>query len=177
VPKKRETPPPLVYIDSDVYLDLIVRSTDLHPDTNEQRGKAAHRLFAAVDEGSVRLAASSLVQAEVGCNGKARLDKKRVYDLLDGWWTSPDTTWAEVDRHIAREAARLTDGWHDKHAKGHRGFSAADAVHLAVAVDLGCQYLFTHDGGFPIGHTVEGVQVMRPAVVWQESLLIQASGE
>ena len=55
--------------------------------------------------------------------------------------------------------------------------SAADTLHLAAAVRLNADYFMTHDKGFPIGHNVEGVQVIRPGVVWQESLLKQASGE
>jgi predicted nucleic acid-binding protein len=176
VPKKEE-PAPLVYIDSCVYLDLIVRSQDLHPDTGEERGKGARSLFQAVDDGRIRLAASSLVQAEVGCNGHARRDKPRILELLEGWWTSPETAWREVDRYITREAVRLTEAWHTVHEPGRRGMGSADAIHLATAVDLGCSYFLTHDGGFPLGHKVEGVQVQRPEVVWQESLLDHASGE
>lgn len=47
---------------------------------------------------------------------------------------------------------------------------AADALHLAAAVRLGCDFLMTHDGGFPHGHAVHGVQVIRPQIVWQETL-------
>ena len=29
----------------------------------------------------------------------------------------------------------------------------------------------THDGGFPIGHTVRGVKVIRPECVWERDLI------
>jgi predicted nucleic acid-binding protein len=50
---------------------------------------------------------------------------------------------------------------------------SADAIHLASAIRMDCHYFMTHDQGFPIGHTTEGVQVVRPQPVWQESLFEQ----
>lgn len=175
MPNKQQQPP-LVYADSDVYLDLIKKSTCLHPATQEKRWQVAARFFDAVDEGRVRLAASALTQSEVACNGDSRRDSQRIRDLLDVWWTDPATEWRELDRYIAREAARLAGTWHAKHEPGKR-FNSADAVHLATAVDLGCDYLFTYDGGFPHGHTVEGVEVRRPFQAWPASLLDLAVGE
>lgn len=172
----KQDPPPLVYVDSDVYLDLIQRNRAPHPDTHEERWRAALGLFQAVDERRVRLAASALVHAEVACNGDSRRDSNRIRGLLDSWWTDPETEWREVDRYIARQAARLVAEWHGASAPGKK-FRSADAVHLASAVDLGAKYLFTYDGGYPHGHTVEGVTVGRPEVVWPETLLDFAVGE
>lgn len=173
---KKQEQPPLVYADSDVYLDLIQKSIDLHPVAKEPRWKVAASFFQAVDEGRVRLAASALTQAEVACNGDSRRESQRIRVLLDAWWTDPKTEWREVDRYIAREGGRLAGIWHAKHEPGKR-FKSADAIHLAAAVDLGCDYLFTYDGGFPHGHTVEGVVIARPSQVWPESLLDLAVGE
>ncbi|MBI2242857.1 MAG: PIN domain-containing protein [Nocardioides sp.] len=149
---------------------------DPHTDTGEERWRSAKALFDAVNENDVRLASSSLVEAEVGCNGEARRDKQRVRDLLAGWFTARSTEWVEIDRYLAREAVRLTSVWQGKGIKDKR-MSAADALHLAAALRLGADYLMTHDGGFPIGHRVEGMLVIRPDVVWQESLLKHAAGE
>lgn len=176
MPKHKPEEPPLVYADSDVYLDLITKNTHLHHGTGEPRGKAAYELFRAVDEGRVTLAASSLVQAEVGANGESQRQTERIRKLLEGWWTSPATIWREVDRHIARKAIELSIEWRGS-GIGDSKMSAADATHLAVAVDLGCDFFFTHDHGFPHGQRVDGVQVMRPEVVWPQTLLDQAVGE
>ncbi|MPZ61579.1 MAG: PIN domain-containing protein [Propionibacteriales bacterium] len=167
---------PLVYVDTCVYLDLVTRNKDTHAETGEERWKSAKAIFDAVNENDVRLASSSLVEAEVCCNGEARREKQRTRDLLDGWFTARSTQWAEVDRYLARESVRLINLWQGKGEVGKR-MSPADALHLAAALRLGADYFMTHDGGFPLGHRVDGVFVMRPDVVWQESLLKHASGE
>lgn len=167
--------PPLIYVDSCVYLDLITRNKQPHLETGQERGKAAYALFRAVDEGRVRLAASSLVQAEVGVNGKSHKNSEQIRQRLATWWMDPQTIWREVDRYLAREAIRLSITWQSKGINGN--MSGADAVHLAAAIDLKCDYLFTYDHGFPHGHKVEGVQVMRPEPVWPETLLDLAVGE
>lgn len=166
---------PTVYVDSCVYIDLITKNKDTHADTGEARWKSAQALFDAVNENDIILASSSLVEAEVGCNGEARKDKQHIRDLLSGWFTARSTEWVEIDRYLAREAIRLTNTWQGK-GDGKK-MSAADALHLAAAIRLDADYFMTHDKGFPIGQNVEGVQVVRPDVVWQESLLKQASGE
>jgi predicted nucleic acid-binding protein len=76
-----------------------------------------------------------------------------------------------VDRFLARDAGQLAKAWHPKRADKKKSLGGADATHLAAAVRLDCDYLMTHDEGFPLGHTVNGVQVVRPKVVWPEHLL------
>ncbi|GAB2736406.1 PIN domain-containing protein [Nocardioides pakistanensis] len=167
---------PLVYVDSCVYLDLVTKNKDAHADTGEERWTSARAVFDAVNENDIRLASSSLVEAEVCCNGEARKDKQRIRDLLAGWFTARSTEWVEIDRYLAREAVRLTNVWQGK-GEGAKRLSAADALHLAAALRLGADYFMTHDGGFPMGQRVDGMLVTRPDVVWQESLLKHASGE
>lgn len=167
---------PLIYVDSCVYLDLITRNKEPHADTGEERWRSAKGLFDAVNEDDVRLASSSLIEAEVGCNGEARRAKQEIRDRLAGWFTARSTEWVEIDRYLAREAVRLTNTWQGKGERGKR-MSAADALHLAAALRLEADYLMTHDGGFPLGHRVDGMLVTRPLVVWQESLLKNAAGE
>jgi predicted nucleic acid-binding protein len=163
---------PLIYADTCVYLDLITRNDDVHKDSGEPRWKIARQLFEAVDRGAARLAASALIEAEVLCNGTTRGRRERsqrVADQLRTWFTSPETLWADVDRFVAREAARLSEEYGHLRAADRR-FSAADAVHLASAVRCKCSHFMTHDEGFPLGHVIEGVRVLRPGVVWQVTL-------
>jgi predicted nucleic acid-binding protein len=162
---------PLVYPDTCVYIDLITRNRDQHKDTGEQRWVIAQKLFDAVDRGAVRLAASPLIEAEVLCNGKTHERKERsehVAKRLHTWFTSPETLWVDIDRFIAREAARLSHQYGHLR-EGDRTFSAADAIHLAAAIRADCDYLMTHDTGYP-KQIIEGVRVQRPAVVWAETL-------
>ena len=162
--------PPLVYADANVYVDLITEEKTPHAVTGEERWKSAKELFDAVNQDRVRLAASALIEAEVCCNGSARANDQRVRDLLKGWFTASATVWTDVDRFLAREAAELSRNHASKREDKGRSFGGADATHMAAAIRLGCNYLVTHDGGFPIGHTIEGVEVIRPHQVWEPDL-------
>jgi hypothetical protein len=53
---------------------------------------------------------------------------------------------------------------------GKRRFAVADAMHLPAAVRAKCDYLMTHDNGYPTKQVIEGITVRRPAVVWAETL-------
>jgi predicted nucleic acid-binding protein len=163
---------PLIYADTCVYLDLITRNTDPHKDDGEERWRGAVALFDAVEQRQARLVASPLIEAEVLCNGTAqsrRHRSDRVAERLRTWFTSPETLWVDIDRFAAQEAARLSE-LYGHLREGKRRFSAADALHLAVAVRSGSNYLMTHDDGFPVGETIEGVSVIRPRIVWQPTL-------
>jgi hypothetical protein len=153
-------------------LDLITRNTDLHHDTGEERWRSARQVFTAVADSYVRLVASPLIEAEVLCNGTTQERKRRsdmVAQSLHTWFNSPETLWVDVDRIVAQESARLSEQYGHLR-KGDRRFGATDAMHLAAALRARCNFLMTHDGGFPIGHDIEGVQVILPTVVWQETL-------
>lgn len=63
---------------------------------------------------------------------------------------------------LARDAARLARRWYPSRVDKSKKLGGPDALHLAVVVGLGCNYLMTYDGGFPIGQEVEGVTVLRP---------------
>ena len=164
--------PPLIYADACVYLDLITRNEGLHADTGEPRWKIARGLFQAAEIGQVRLAASALIEAEVLCNGRTqerREQSEQVAARLRTWFTSPETLWIDIDRFVAREAARLSEEYGHLRV-GKKRFAAADAMHLAAAVRAKCDYLMTHDNGYPTKQVIEGVTVRRPAVVWAETL-------
>lgn len=53
---------------------------------------------------------------------------------------------------------------------GKRRFAAAHAMHLAAADRAKCDYLMTHDNGYPTKQVIEGITVRRLAVVWAETL-------
>lgn len=163
--------PPRIYVDTCVYLDLVTQEQTPHPDTGEPRWKSAKALFDAVNDDRVVLAASALIEAEVLCVPAVRDQAQEAMDQIRGWFTAEATLWTDVDRFLSRDAVRLAGQWHDKRADTSKRLGGADATHLAAAVRLGCDYLMTTDGGFPLGHEVEGVKVQRPEIVWPEHLL------
>ncbi|MET4166120.1 MULTISPECIES: type II toxin-antitoxin system VapC family toxin [Gordonia] len=166
----RASAPPIVYVDTNVYCDLIGRNGEKHKDTGEKRWKIAKAIFDAVNADRIVLAASALVQAEVMCLGDYRNGDQSVHDLVRGWFTARSTLWTDVDRFLADDAARLARVWHPHRFDPEKKLGGADATHLAAAVRLGCSFLLTHDEGFPLGMEVEGVNVMRPRIVWEVTL-------
>lgn len=169
MPKPVSTP--RIYVDTSVYLDLITRESKPHPETREPRWKSAKALFDAVNDGRVILCASALIEAEVKCLWAVRDGSEKILQLVDGWFTAKSTQWTDVDRFLAREAFGLARKWHPFRANRGTHIGGADATHLAAAVRLHCDYLMTQDGGFPIGQTVEGVEVGWPTEVWPRHLL------
>lgn len=165
-----QSPPPLIYIDTNVYFDLLSKNQTLHTKTQRPRWESAKSLFDAVNDNRVILAASALIEAEVNCLAVVRDGDESIHDMVRGWFRAPSTRWTDVDRFLAREAAELAQQW-GKHAAKGKTLGGADATHLAAGVRLGCDYLMTQDTGFPLGHTVNGVQVMLPDEVWPRTLL------
>lgn len=162
---------PVVYLDACVYFDLLAKNPDPHADTGRPRWESAKAVLDAVNSDRVVLAASSLLQAEVMCLAVVRDGERKNFDRVQGWFTAKSTRWTEVDRRLADDAASLASKWHASRENKKGKFGGADALHLAAAVRLGCDYFLTQDGGFPLGHTVEGVEVLRPTTVWQRDLL------
>lgn len=162
-------PPPLIYVDTSVYFDLLAKETLPHPNTQRPRWQSAKALFDAVNSDRVVLAASALIEAEVNCGGVVRNGDESIHEMVRGWFTAKSTQWTDVDRFLAREAAKLAQKWRQFAAKG-KTLGGADATHLAAAVRLGCDYLMTQDTGYPIGQTVNGVKVLLPEEVWPRDL-------
>lgn len=165
-----QAPPPLIYVDTNVYFDLLSKNQTLHSKTQRPRWESAKALFDAVNSNRVILAASALIEAEVNCLAVVRDGDASIHDMVREWFRAPSTKWTDVDRFLAREAAKLAQQWHSFAAKG-KSFGGADATHLAAAVRLGCGYLMTQDTGFPLGQKVNGVQVMLPDEIWPRDLL------
>jgi hypothetical protein len=84
----------------------------------------------------------------------------RAINEVDWRWPIP-----RAPGRRARAAKR-----HQPRANPDKKLGGADAIHLAATVRLGCNYLMTHDKGFPLGRTVNGVEVIRPAEVWPRTL-------
>lgn len=169
VPRSKTTEqPPLVYLDTCVYIDLIVDDAKPHPETGERRGLVAKRMFDAVNDGRIRLAHSYLTEAEVFCAGYKRANRTHVQHMMRGWFDDPEIPPAEIHHFVSEDAIELAqdmvvNGWCKKP-------SGADALHLACAVHLSCDWLMTYDERFPHGQTVRGVKVSYPTVVWQKNL-------
>lgn len=166
-----------IYVDTCIYLDLLTKNETLHPDTGEPRWRSAKSLFDAVNDDRVVLAASALIEAEVQCIGAVRDGTGDVLEQVSGWFLAEATQWTDVDRFLAREAVGLAREWNPSRADRDKKLGGADAVHLSAAVRLNCDYLMTHDGGFPLDHDVRGVKVRRPEEVWPKHLLDSLTGE
>jgi len=158
-----------IYADSCIYLSVIKRDADLIDD--RPRWKIARSLFAAAERGEVIICASTLVQAEVTGHGDVRGAgaNSDAQKLVADWFLSDYIEWCDVDRLITRRVPELSQQY---------GLRGADAIHLATAIRLRAAYLISNDNGFARAHgqTVEGVQVIKPQVVWQETLEDAADG-
>lgn len=133
---------------------------------------SAKALFDAVADGRVHLAASALTEAEIGCFAQVRDGGQEIHDKVRTWLDAPPpgTRYIEVDRLLARDAQLISRTLHEQDPKAKQ-LRTLDAVHMAAAIRLGCDYLMTQDDNFPIGQTVEGVRVRLTEQVWESTLL------
>ncbi|MCU1492331.1 MAG: hypothetical protein JWO62_95 [Acidimicrobiaceae bacterium] len=146
-----------------MYLSVITRDGDLID--GRPRWHYGRNLFRAAERGDVLILASNLIQAEVTGHGEVRSAQPntRAADLVRDWFLADWIEWCDLDRIIARKVADLS---RDFQLRG------ADAVHLASAIRLSADYLISNDKGFALAHnkTIEGVQVVTPRILWQETL-------
>jgi predicted nucleic acid-binding protein len=146
-----------------MYLSVVKRDDDLID--GRPRWQIARSLFRAAERGDVMIMASNLVQAEVTGHGDVRnaSPSSRSAELVRDWFLADWIEWCDLDRIIARKVADLS---RDFRLRG------ADAVHLASAIRLNADYLMSNDKSFEaaLNKTVEGVQVVTPQILWQETL-------
>lgn len=146
-----------VYLDSAVYVALIKGE--------EGRVEIARNLLRDGQDKKFDIIASTLVYAEVGGNGAVRAAPAQAIDEVDSkisaFFEHGFIQWVEVDLVIAREARRLSREY---------GLRGPDAVHLASAIRASCDVLMTWDTDFPIGQTVQGVNVSTPFLFGQIKL-------
>jgi predicted nucleic acid-binding protein len=149
---------PRVYLDADVFVSVLKAEDD--------RENCREALEAA-QRGDIQLVASRLLLVEVGRWAGDRPGQASADELIERFLEATRTEWVEVDIMVAREARRLSWELH---------LRSADAIHLATAVRRGADYFMSHDTGYPLGQTVDGVDVREPSIVWQPTLDLEGPG-
>jgi predicted nucleic acid-binding protein len=153
-----------------MYLSVIKRDADPVAD-GSPRWQVARSLFAAAERGDLIIVASTLVHAEVVGNGDVRTKPpdSRARRHVGDWFLADYIEWCDVDLLITRRVSELSSKY---------GLRGADAVHLASAIRLRANYLISNDDGFSACHAqpIDGVSVIKPRVVWQETLGDAAEG-
>lgn len=146
---------PRFYLDSNVYLAWLRGE--------EGRVETARELLTAGQENRLAIVASTLVYAEVCGHGEVRAAEADEVDAkIRAFFEHGFLRWMEVDLPTARQARTLSR---------QLGLRGADAIHLASAIRGRAAKFMTWDAkDFPIGQTVEGVQVQQPEAHGQGTL-------
>jgi len=145
-----------LYLDADVYLGLIKGEAG--------RLDIARGLLRGGQDKRFVVVASTLLYAEVCGHGEVRaaVDQTAVDQKVSAFFEHGFIQWVDVDLVVARDARRVS--------RAHR-LRGADAIHLASAIRASCDALMTWDKkDFPIGQTVEGVDVREPFLFGQATL-------
>jgi predicted nucleic acid-binding protein len=142
----------LVYADACVFLNVIKREEGLWPESL--------KVLLAAERGDIRLAASTLLLAELG-GWKGDVDSAKRDAMVDQYLEALDTVWTELDFVTVRTARDLAGRYH---------LRGADAVHLATAVRCGADYFLSRDRGYPIGTEIDGTKLREPSVVWSPTV-------
>lgn len=145
-----------VYLDADVYLALIKGEAG--------RVEIAAQLLRAGEGGRIAVVASTLLYAEVCGHGEVRTAPETgpVEAKITAFFEGGFIEWVEVDLAVSRLA---------RHMSRRYSLRGADAIHLATAVRAKCHTLMTwNKRDFPIGQTVDGVDVRQPALLGQGTL-------
>ncbi|GAB3856519.1 hypothetical protein GCM10029963_53030 [Micromonospora andamanensis] len=144
--------PPLVYIDSCIFLNVIKRETPYWPDSL--------KLLLAAERGDIQLVASTLVLAEVASHN-GEVDPAKRDEVIERYLTIAPVQWYELDLFVVEDARRICD---DYQMRG------ADAAHVATAIRARANYLVSNDKRFPYDQAVGGVKIIRPMVLWDATI-------
>jgi len=144
-----------LYLDAAVYLGLIKGEAG--------RLDIARGLLRGGQDKRFVVVASTLLYAEVCGHGEVRgaVDQTAVDQKVSAFFEHGFIQWVDVDLVVARDARRVS--------RAHR-LRGADAIHLASAIRASCDALMTWDNDFPIGRTIEGVDVCEPFLFGQATL-------
>ena len=119
-----------------IVLDTVVFIYTL--EGNAEFGDRAKAIFEAIEQGKCRGYASDLVLAELMVKplreGKPDLAEEYASELPD----FPNLTFISPTRDIIISAAKL---------RSKTNLKLIDALHLATAIDTGCQVFITNDAG------------------------------
>ncbi|MBV2361924.1 type II toxin-antitoxin system VapC family toxin [Streptomonospora nanhaiensis] len=151
-----------VYIDSDVYLNVILGAKDSNPERFDQS-------FIVIDRGErgeYDIVASSLIYAEVACAGRLRsrevgeAHRVSAQSKIREWFTHSGIQIVSVDRFVVDKAIGFSRSY---------GLKSNDAIHLASAVLARCSHLFSwNKRDFPMGQEIEGVLMSEPHAIGQQ---------
>ncbi|MEV5786483.1 type II toxin-antitoxin system VapC family toxin [Streptomyces sp. NPDC052287] len=141
-------PEPLVYVDADIFFNVIKKEKGLWPNSYKVL-RAAHR-------GDIQLIASTLLLVEL--NGrKGDIDPDERDRVVDEYLERLEIQWVEVDILIAREVRQL--------AAEHK-LRGPDATHLATAIRMKADYFVSRDRAFPYGETIGITHITGPRELW-----------
>lgn len=143
---------PLVYLDSCIFLHVIKDEPGFGPE--------ALRMLLAAERGDIRLVASTLVLVEVA-SWKGDVTTSERDKVIDKYLSNAPVDWYELDAFVAEKARALCD---------HHKMRGADATHLATAVRAKADYLVSTDTRFPYGEKINGVEIIKPTILWTPTL-------
>jgi predicted nucleic acid-binding protein len=116
----------LIYLDTNIVIYAVE-----NPAVFGGRALARLQAIAATD----RIALSELTRMEC-CNYPLRHANFRLLRLYDSFFLRPDVTILPIPGNVFRRAT-VIQAMHD--------FATVDSIHLATAVENGCQIFLTHD--------------------------------
>ncbi|WP_258311060.1 type II toxin-antitoxin system VapC family toxin [Streptomyces sp. NWU49] len=137
-----------MYVDSDIFLNVIKKEKGLWPNS--------YKVLRAAYRGDIQIVASTLLLVEL--NGrKGDVDASERDRIVEEYLERLEIQWVEVDLLVAREVRQLADKYK---------LRGPDATHLATAVRTKADYFFSRDKAFPYGTTVGITHVTNPREVW-----------
>ena len=155
---------PSVYIDSCCFIEMACHLVKTHKQEREDDIPFLKQILQGAFEGTIEAYTSTLSIAECQCAYNAKHDARLLTDeikkLFKDILTSGQFIVLIQDSVLVGERARNLYWVHDL------GFSGADAVHIASAMEMKCDEFLTFDGRGPIKRKEEletlALTAMRP---------------